>query len=109
MKFKAFLPILFLISINAIAIDGNETSTKSISVEILVIDGATEEPILAAKVKLSGFTEEIYTDFDGMARLDNISVGAYEFEVTFISYEKYIVKSLKIDQYSHQILVKLYP
>jgi hypothetical protein len=75
--------------------------------EIIVIDSQTEEPIPAAQIKIAQKEVEAYTDFDGLAEIKNLSVGSYDIEISFISYEKLNLKGFYLDQQSRQLVVKL--
>ena len=39
----------------------------------MVIDQLTEEPIIAAKIKIDQNNHEAYTDFDGIAKIEDLS------------------------------------
>jgi hypothetical protein len=106
---KALVLILLSSSLLSFANGGeNENESSSVqSFEIIVIDSQTEEPIPAAQIKIAHKDVEAYTDFDGLAEIKNLSVGSYDIEISFISYEKLNLKGFYLDQQSRQLVVKL--
>ena len=110
MKYWLFSCIIFFISLAvSYAEEGSNPSGSTVELQILVIDGTTEEPIPAAKVLIKGQTPETYTDLDGMAKFESLNSGEYDIEVSFISYEKFSLKDIKLDNTGSQLIVKLYP
>jgi hypothetical protein len=110
MKYWLFSCILLLsFFTSSWAEDGSSSSKETIALQILVVDGNTEEPIPAAKVMIKGQASETFTDLDGMVKFESLLSGEYDIEVSFISYEKYSLKDLKLDKTNSQLFVKLYP
>ena len=64
----------------------SETKEKS-TLEIMVIDQLTEEPIIAAKIKIDQNSQEAYTDFDGIVKIEDLDNGPYDIEISFISHK----------------------
>jgi len=89
--------------------EGTHPVKSTVDVQVLVVDGTTEEPLPAAKVLIKGQTAETYTDLDGMAKFESLEVGEYDIEISFVSYEKYSFKAFKLDNTTSQLYVKLYP
>ncbi len=110
MKYWLFSCILFFLSsIAVLAEEGTPVTKSTVDVQVLVVDGTTEEPLPAAKVLIKGHTSETYTDLDGMANFESLEVGEYDIEISFISYDKYTLKAFKFDLTTSQLYVKLYP
>ena len=101
--------ILLLFSTSIRAEEGVLPAKSTVDVQVLVVDGATEEPLPAAKVVIKGQLSETYTDLDGMANFTSLEVGEYDIEISFVSYEKYSLKAYKFDPTTSQLYVKLYP
>ncbi len=92
----------------ASASDGKEEKEKdTFSVQVLVVDAETEEPIPAAKVKIDQQKRQSYTGLDGLANFDNFQERIYDIEVSFVSYEKQCLKAQKLDVKNHQLIIKL--
>lgn len=89
--------------------EGNTVNLKSTSIEIVVVDATTDEPVPAAKVILNQDSLETYTDFEGFVRIDNISPGSYDIEISFISYKSQYLKAYDINKAYNKLLIKLQP
>lgn len=84
----------------------NETNIMT-SVEIIVIDAETEEPVPAALVKFNDIDLKAYTDFDGLVSFESVRNGRYNLEVSLVSYSSTYLRDFQIDQSNNQIVVKL--
>jgi len=100
----AMFSFFFFLNVNA---EKGEETQETTRFEIMVIDANTEEPLPAARIKIEQKNLEAFTDFDGLYAIDDLPKGIYSLEISFISYQKYEVKDLLIDQSSNKILVKL--
>jgi len=110
MKYWLFSCIVLFLSYTSLRAEEGSHSVKStVDVQVLVVDGVTEEPLPAAKILIKGQMSETYTDLDGLASFVSMEVGEYDIEITFVSYEKYSLKAFKLDPSTSQIYVKLYP
>lgn len=78
------------------------------SLQIIVIDAETEEPVPAALVKIDDIELKAYTDFDGLVSFESIQKGNYNLEITLVSYTTTRLKNLTLDQNNNQIVVKLF-
>ena len=88
----------------------NEGEAKDKStLEILVIDELTEDPIVAAKIKIDQNGQEAYTDFDGIAKIEDLAKGPYDIEISFISYKKRLLNAYEFNQSNRKLIVKLQP
>ena len=79
------------------------------SVDIMVIDAITEEPVPAAQVEIENSEIKAYTDFDGLVKLTGISSGTYNIKISLISYQNAKLQDLLIDSQNNKILIKLQP
>lgn len=86
----------------------NEAKEKS-SLEILVLDASTEEPIVAAKVNIDQKTHEAYTNFDGVVKFAEVIIGTHDIEISFISFKKKQLKAYKLSKNNNKLIVKLQP
>lgn len=77
------------------------------TLEVLVIDRSTQEPIPAAKIKIANNSKEAYTDFDGIAKIEKVIYGSYDIEISFTSYQKQRFKAYLINKDSAKLIVKL--
>ncbi len=101
--------VAFTVFTSVMAEKGEETTGEVVNLQVLVIDGATEEPIPAAKIIIRGQQDEIFTDFDGLVTIERLTSGEFDIEISFVSYEKKIFKAFHLDKANTQLLVKLYP
>ena len=96
--------------ISAYAVEENEkASSSSTTIEIVVIDALTDEPIPAAKVEIDKKNIETYTDFEGYVKINNIVEGSYDIVISSISYQKHQLKAFKAEKNHNRILVELQP
>lgn len=100
---------MLIASLPILAEEGNNEEKTTISLEVIVIDALTEDPIPAAKIKIGQKEVEAYTDFEGYAEVKQLEQGQYDIEISFISYEKQQLSSFKLDKSSNKLLVKLQP
>jgi hypothetical protein len=100
---------LVLLNLPLSAEEGKKEEKEVISLEIMVIDALTEDPIPAAKIKIGQKEIEAYTDFDGMAEIQQLNQGLYDIEISFISYQKQQLSAFNVDKSSNKLLVKLQP
>ena len=110
MKILSLLLVSFVL-VCATEKKGEEESDIQVktTLEVLVIDESTEEPITAAKIKIAKNNKEAYTDFDGIAKIEDVIDGSYDIEISFISYEKQQFKAFQLDKYNNKLIVKLNP
>lgn len=100
---------LLLTNLSVNAEEGNKEEKEAISLEVIVIDALTEDPIPAVKIKIGQKEVEAYTDFDGFAELKQLEQGQYDIEISSISYEKQQLSAFQLDKSSNRLLVKLQP
>ena len=107
---KVVLLLFVLFHALAFAAPGEEKEESSVveSVEIIVVDAETEEPLPAALIKISEINMEAYTDLDGFAKFVSLKKGFYDLDISFISYKKVHLEDFLIDNANHQIIIKLY-
>lgn len=103
------LLVVTAVNLNVFAENGKEENKATISFEILVIDAITEEPLPAVKIKMETITLEVYTGFDGMLEIKEITQGMYDIEISFISYKKQQFNGLKLDKSTNRLIIKLQP
>jgi hypothetical protein len=109
MKKIVFLLLVLFYTISfASTGEDKEESNLIESVEIIVLDAETEEPLPAAHIKISEINLEAYTDFEGFAKFSLVKKGFYDLDVSFISYKKVHLEDFLIDNANHQIIIKLY-
>jgi len=110
MRNVSFLFIAFILLSANIKKENEKSETKEKStLEILVIDELTEEPIIAAKIKIDRNGQEAYTDFDGIVKIEDLDNGRYDIEISLISYKKRLLKAFEFSQSNSKLIVKLQP
>jgi len=80
---------------------------QSASLEGIVIDTQTGEPLPGVKVEIKELNVEVFTDFDGMFKLDKIEKGNYDIEVSFVSYEVKLLERQPIENPATSLTIKL--
>ncbi len=81
------LIFVFLLSIAPVAL-----MAQTGSVEGVITDAGTGETLIGATAMLQGTTTGTITDFDGNFILRNITAGDYNLVISYISYEKQVVR-----------------
>ena len=110
MKVYFLFIVLLFVSFTSFSTGGNEKDeTKTCSLEVLVIDALSEEPIPAACIKLINKQKETYTNLDGLAVFEDVTEGIYDIDVAFISYDNQHITGYNLDAKTSKILVKLQP
>jgi hypothetical protein len=110
MKKLIYISVILLLSAFGFKVEnkvGKNEANVMTSVEIIVIDAETEEPVPAALVKFNDIDLKAYTDFDGLVSFQSIQNGRYNLEVSLVSYSSTHLRDFKIDQSNNQIVVKL--
>ena len=87
----------------------NPKLESEFTVEFLVIDAFTEEPIPAAQINIKQYNLQTYTDFDGIAKIEHVKSGRYDLEISFASYKKKQLKAYQLNRSNSKITVKLQP
>ncbi len=103
-----FIVLLFVCA-NGKSENENEADKKKSSLEIFVIDDLMKEPLPAAKAKIEQKDLEAYTDFDGLAKITEVTEGSYNIEISYISYQKQHFKAVQFSKLNTKVVVKLNP
>ncbi|MCG8308615.1 MAG: carboxypeptidase-like regulatory domain-containing protein [Cytophagales bacterium] len=98
-----------LASLCVYAKEGKTENSAKTTLEVIVVDAETDEPIPAVKIKIGEKEYEAYTDFDGLVKFNEVPQGSYDIEVSFISYEKRRLKAYQVNNTSNKLLIKLKP
>jgi len=91
------------INLNAMAAnDDEESETKSnatmtTSMKGQVVDQHTGEALTGVRIEVEDADLETYTDFEGNFSLQGLKPGAYEVNVSYISYEDKSFENLKLE------------
>lgn len=110
MRIVSLVLIAFVFICADVKVESKEGAGKEKStLEILVIDASTEEPLTAVKVEIDEKTKEAYTDFEGIAKFSDIEIGLHNIEISLVSYEKQRFKGFKLDKDNKRLVVKLNP
>ncbi len=94
-------PLIYQASGNGIIVKANEIqksetkSSKPGKISGIILD-ENGEPLPGATVYISELSKGAVTDIDGTFLLDNIAVGIYTIEVSFISYQKQQLTNVEI-------------
>lgn len=74
----------------------DEANSATIELTGQVIDGQTNEGLSGVAVKLDGFNEIAYTDFDGNYRFDNLYPGKYDISISYPTYQDKKLTKIKV-------------
>jgi len=72
-----------------------------------VLDAENAEALTGATVKIVELDQTVYVDFNGNFLIENVPVGTYTLEVSFISYETKTIENFEIrtDSKSRQLFL----
>lgn len=85
----------------------NDDKPQIQSLEVIVIDAQTDEPIPAAQVKIKHKKLQTFTDFEGLAKINNLAVGSYDIEISVVSYQSMELKDFQFSENNRYLVVKL--
>ena len=83
----------------------NNMNTASING--IVLDKLTGEPLVGAEVNVIGSDVKVYTDFEGKFKLNNMEAGAHAIKVGLISYQQSVENVSAEQQNTNELVVKL--
>ncbi len=63
-----------------------------------IVDAANGEPLVGANVLLVGKSVGTTTDLDGLYTIRNITPGTYDLQISYVSFTRKVVKSVKLEQ-----------
>ena len=63
-----------------------------------VIDAKVKEPLIGATVVLEGTTVGVVTDLDGNFRIPKIKKGKYTIALSYVSYQKLVIKGVEVKE-----------
>lgn len=65
-------------------------------IEGTVVDKKSQEPLVGASVLIEGTTRGVTTDIEGNFKLENVQPGSYNLVVSYVSYKKMLLPSVKV-------------
>ena len=78
-------------------INANElASLNTTSLSGMVLDNETGEALTGVAIRFEGSNETVYTDFDGIFKIDNIVPGKYNILSNYISYTDNKLKDVNV-------------
>lgn len=97
--FIALVFVSFCFAASAGDSDKKDKSNKAIcSYSGKVLDAENAEALTGATVRLVEIDREVFADFDGEFKFENIPAGTYTLEISFVSYETKIVRGFTIEE-----------
>ena len=92
---------LFAFTTNIIKEDSNElaaseASVNQVSLKGQVLDLSSGEALAGVEIKLEGYHQKVYTDFDGNYSFTNLKPGKYNVIASYISYNKSYIEKLNL-------------
>jgi len=89
------LGVLLILKLLFFTASGLQAQTGSI--RGIVVDGTTNETLVGAAVVIQGTFTGVTTDFNGEFRLDNLQPGTYTLQISFISYDPFVVENIRVE------------
>jgi len=106
--FKYFLKLIILFSI--IVYFSQDILSQTASIKGIVKEKGSSELITGANVIITGTTTGSSTDFDGKFEIMGLNPGIYNIEVSFISYSKKSIDSIRvISNKATELFIELEP
>jgi TonB-dependent receptor len=90
------LDLLFLISFNSFSQNG--------TIRVNVYDKENGEPLIGATARIEGTSQGGVSDLEGKASISGLSAGTYDIEVSYISYQKQLIKKVTLSAGETKIL-----
>jgi len=109
---KLILSIFVLFFAFQVSYANNESNPKEINNNTVAINGKiidkeTGETLTGVLVEIVGTDEKVYSDFDGKFEFKNIIPGTYNISVSYISYEKNVLKVVKAKNSVNTLKIEL--
>lgn len=105
MKCTKVLAVLLLVMASL-----GQAFAQSGTIRVTVYDDESGEPMIGANVVVLGTAQGSATDLDGKASLLNLKPGAYDIQVSFITFQSQIITGLEVGENTvNAISVKLKP
>ncbi|MEA3494905.1 MAG: carboxypeptidase-like regulatory domain-containing protein [Bacteroidota bacterium] len=98
---KLLLSIVFTVLVLQLSFASNENNptngnTKNtIKINGKIVDKETGETLTGVLIEIKGSSEKVYSDFDGTFEFKNLKPGIYDIVISYISYEKNVLKMVK--------------
>lgn len=109
---KLVLSIFVLLFAVQVSYANNEGSPKevvnsTVAINGKIIDKETGETLTGVLVKIEGTDEKVYSDFDGKFEFKDIMPGTYNISISYISYQKNVLKVIKAESLVNTLKVEL--
>lgn len=63
-------------------------SAQTVDISIKLLDSDNQEPLIGATIQIEELKQGTVTDIDGIGKFQNIAVGTYRFEFSYLGYER---------------------
>ncbi len=90
MKLKKFIILGLLLFISFYSFSQNGT------IRVNIFDKENGEPLIGATARIEGTVQGGVTDLEGKASITGLSAGTYDIEVSYISYQKQLIKEVRL-------------
>lgn len=94
---------------NPIELASGERPSDQITVEGIVVDKETNEPLPGAKIEIKELKTEIYSDFDGKFIIQSFKPGIYTLNASLISYQSKELKEFNLSSPNNSLIIALNP
>ena len=75
----------------------SKAELAEVSLDGVIVDKITNEPLVGVKVALEGTDKVVYTDFDGNYSFENLMPGDYKVSANYVSYQHVSGKNVKLN------------
>ena len=89
--------------------EGNpmEINNNTVAINGKIIDKETGETLAGVLVEIGGTDEKVYSDFDGKFEFKNVMPGTYDISISYISYQKNVLKVVKAESSVNTLKIEL--
>lgn len=83
------------------------TIHSTVDVSGVVVEEVSGDPLAGVSVRITGFEEIYYTDFEGRFNIEKLESGKYDIAIDYISFDSKILNSVQLDQENSHLFISL--
>lgn len=85
----------------------NNKPVQSNCIKGTITDHLTGEALVGVSLKLNGSDKKVYTDLQGVFRIDSIPTGNYDIDIQYVSYKQVTLKDVSSSAIETTLKVEL--
>lgn len=107
------LIFLFVMTLGISQLYGSEPDQKSNQpvnsscIKGTITDHLTGEALVGVSLKLEGSDKKVYTDLQGVFRIDNVPPGKYDIKIAYVSYKEVTLREVSSSSMATTLKVEL--